>query len=150
MGGNTTLAAPLGHINVHIRDGSAILLHDKPAYTTKETRDGPYALLVSQAADGYAFGNAYLDDGETPPPTPNSTLTFHASPGVLHVTREGSFGLKQKLARITVLGTGAQKPARVTVAGKAVGGWSFDAERERLVIAGLDLDLNSPMTISWK
>ena len=50
---------------MHIRDGSALLLHAAPAYTIHDTRAGPYSLLVSQAADGYAFGTAYLDDGET-------------------------------------------------------------------------------------
>ena len=42
---NTTLDAPLGHIPVHMREGAALLLHSRPAYTIAETRDGAYALL---------------------------------------------------------------------------------------------------------
>jgi hypothetical protein len=70
-GANVTLAAPLGHINVHVRDGAAILLHAAPAYTVAETRRGPFELLVTQAADGVAMGEAYVDDGESVPPTPS-------------------------------------------------------------------------------
>src|ERR1700733_4006377 len=53
-----TLTAPLGHINVHVRDGSAILLHAVPAYTIEETQQGPFSLLVSLSADSQAFGTA--------------------------------------------------------------------------------------------
>ena len=75
-GGNTTLDAPLSHINVHIGDNSALLLHQEPGYTTYETREGPYALLVSLNVAGTAFGTAYVDDGISFPPGPSLCLTF--------------------------------------------------------------------------
>ena len=84
-GATVTLDAPLGHINVHIRDGSAILLHAKPGYTTTETREGPYELLVSLDKQGRAFGTAYVDDGESVPPTPHTNLKFWAEGGVLFI-----------------------------------------------------------------
>ncbi|OCH87274.1 hypothetical protein OBBRIDRAFT_837500 [Obba rivulosa] len=97
----TTLRAPLGHINIHIRDGSALLLHARPAYTINETQSGPYSLLVSQAADGYAFGNAYIDDGETTPPTPNRTLTVHSQRGAVRVQSQGNYKITPKLTAVT-------------------------------------------------
>ena len=103
--GTATFSAPLGHINVHVRDGSAILLHAEPGYTTTETRAGPYSLLVSQASDGYAFGTAYIDDGISIPPTPNTTVEFHAKKGSLSITSSGSFKVDQSLESVTILGT---------------------------------------------
>ncbi|KAJ3553463.1 hypothetical protein NM688_g3600 [Phlebia brevispora] len=147
VGGNTTLAAPLGHINVHVRDGSVILLHQQPGYTITETRQGPYSLLVSQATDGYAFGDAYIDDGESIPPTPSTRLTFHAAKGSLKIAGEGSFSLEEKLDTITILGT--TKPTTVTVEGKSILTWQYIDAQDKLVVSGLSLDLNSPITLLW-
>lgn len=147
IGTNTTLDAPLGNINVHVRDGSAILLHSQPAYTIEETRQGPYSLLVSQAADGYAFGTAYIDDGETVPPTPNSALTFKALKGSLSITHHGTFEITQKLDTITILG--AEKPSNVKLNGDDVEFQYTDAQ-QKLTLSSLSVDLNEPLSLSWK
>ncbi|KAH9885232.1 glycosyl hydrolases family 31-domain-containing protein [Cubamyces lactineus] len=117
-GANSTLDAPLGHINVYIRDGSAMLLHAQPDYTTAETRAGPYSLLVSQASDGYAFGTAYVDDGESVPPTPHMTLTFRARKGKLTIAAVGNYDVEQKLEIVTVLGARSRQPREVKLNGK--------------------------------
>jgi alpha-glucosidase len=104
VGGNTTLSAPLGHINVHIRDSSALLIHANPQYTIAETRETDYTLLVSQAKDGYAFGTAYLDDGISYPPGPNKTVTFAVSEGQIIIESKGLYNVQQKLQNVTVLG----------------------------------------------
>ncbi|KAJ7431499.1 hypothetical protein B0H11DRAFT_1761913, partial [Mycena galericulata] len=72
-GTNTTLSAPLGHINVH--DGAVLLLHQAPAHTTVETLSRPFVLLVTQSASGHAFGAVYLDDSVSNPPAPCTTIT---------------------------------------------------------------------------
>ncbi|RPD82750.1 hypothetical protein L226DRAFT_450346 [Lentinus tigrinus ALCF2SS1-7] len=147
----TTLDAPLGHINVHVRDGAAILLHAEPAYTTTETRAGPYALLVTQDASGYAFGTAYVDDGESVPPTPHTTITFQAQKGQLSISATGDYIVEQKLDTITVLGVGADKPGSVQVDGQDVdeSSWEFDAGLERLIVKGLGVDLNKGASLTW-
>ena len=146
---NTTLSAPLGHIPVHIRDGSAILLHSTPGYTIAETLQSPYSLLVSQAADGYAFGTAYFDDGESIPPTPNCNAQFHVSKGSLKIESSGTFTVGPKLETVTILGT--EKPTKVEVGGQSVNGWEFFEAQQKLVLSGLDVDLNSPATtITWQ
>lgn len=148
VGTNTTLDAPLGHINVHVRDGSVILLHSKPGYTITETQASPYTLLISQAKDGYAFGTAYFDDGETVPPTPHSDVQFHVSKGSLKIATSGNFHITQKLSAVTVLGTA--KPTQVSVGGKVVKSWEYIAAQEKLVISGLSVDFNQPATVEWK
>lgn len=146
-GAPTTLAAPLGHINVHIRDGSAILLHAKPAYTVEETRQGPYSLLISQSAEGQASGSAYIDDGVSYPPGPSKVLTFAATKRQLQVTARGSFTVKQQLRDIVVLGL-ASKPSQVLLNGRRIDDWSFSKPQGKLSV-NVNIDLNSPTTLEW-
>ncbi|EIW75706.1 glycoside hydrolase family 31 protein [Coniophora puteana RWD-64-598 SS2] len=147
-GGTTTLPAPISTINAHIRDGSALLLHQEPAYTIYETRLGPYALLVSLSAAGGAFGTAYVDDGESYPPGDSRTLTFVANPGQFRIQSEGAYDVAQKLETITVLGV-AQKPSGVSVQGRAVGNFTYLPATEELVLSNLGLDLNEGATVNW-
>ncbi|KAI0756205.1 glycosyl hydrolases family 31-domain-containing protein [Daedaleopsis nitida] len=150
-GAPTTLAAPLGHINVHVRDGAAILLHAQPGYTTTETRAGPYALLVALDKHGHASGTAYVDDGESVPPTPSTTLAFAARGGALSVSSVGNFAIAQKLDTITVLGVGSERPHAIKANGAAVkeGQVEFDARVGKVVLKGLGLDLNKGVSVSW-
>ncbi|KAJ7473458.1 glycosyl hydrolases family 31-domain-containing protein [Mycena latifolia] len=148
-GRNTTLAAPLGHIPVHVRGGAALLLHHAPAYTIEETRAGPFALLVAPDAAGAASGHAYLDDGLSSPPGPSTTVSVQAQKGKVTVSSKGKFHVAQKLAAVTVLGV-AKKPAEVEVGGKRVGGFAYTAATQKLVLTGLAVDLNKGTTIEWK
>ena len=147
-GGYTTLRAPLGHINVHIRDGSVLLLHSKPGYTTAETRRGPYSLLVSLSKDSIATGSAYLDDGVSLPPGPSKTLAMHARTGRLSIQPRGKFVVPQKLDEVVILGV-MERPKSVEVQGRRYSDWMFSGDREKLLITNLDLDLNVPSTIEW-
>jgi len=145
-GGNTTLDAPISHINVHIRDNSALLLHKEPGYTIYETRAGPYALLVSLNTAGTAFGTAYVDDGVSFPPGPSRSLTFQAAESTLMIESEGEYVIEQKLETITVLGV--QKPTQVTLQGQTVQGWTYEEGTEELVL-NASLDLNGQVTLAW-
>ena len=149
MSTNTTLAAPLGHINLHVRDGAAILLHQQPAYTIAETRAGPYALLVHQAEDGYAFGTAYIDDGETVPPTPNTTLTITARRGALTLRSSGDYQIAEQLGEVTVLGVEPTDPQQVMINGALAVNWTFDSALDTLVIHGLNVNLNQDIDVMW-
>ena len=148
---------------MHVRDGAAILLHAQPGYTTAETRQGPYALLVTLDGEGRASGTAYVDDGESVPPTPHTTLGFRASGGRLAIEAQGDFKVEQKLESVTILGVGSGKPRAVSVQSgesaasetissaslKAEEDWEFDAGLERLVLKNLGVDLNGGATVSW-
>ncbi|KAI5116414.1 hypothetical protein M0805_008490 [Coniferiporia weirii] len=154
IGTNTTLDAPLSHINVHIRDGAVLLLHGQPAYTTTETRNGSYSLLitlpVSGSADGVAsaFGTAYVDDGESFPPGPSTTLTFNAWRDQVIVEPKGTFEITQKLEQVTVLGV--QKPSQVVIQGSRLADWEYFEGQEKLVVSGIKADLNKPINLTWE
>jgi len=143
-----TLAAPLSHINVHIRDGSIILLHAKPAYTIEETRQGPYSLLVSQSSQGLAYGTAYVDDGISNPPVPNRILKFLSTPNEVVISSEGDFTIEQKLTDITILGVDYE-PTSVLINGRMVGNWTYGAQQGKLVAHEIDADLNVPVLLEW-
>lgn len=146
--GDVTLPAPLGHINVHVRDGSAILLHAQPGYTIEETRQGPYSLLVSLTRNGDAIGHAYVDDGVSIPPTSNRILNFVASRASLAISSRGTFDIKQRIHEITILGVHT-KPQRVTVQGRHAT-WHYVPTTQKLVINQNDLDLNQDARILWE
>ncbi|EIW75819.1 glycoside hydrolase family 31 protein [Coniophora puteana RWD-64-598 SS2] len=147
-GGNTTLQSPLSTINVHIRDGSALLLHAKPGYTINETRSGPYGLLVSLNKGGNAFGTAYVDDGESDPPGDSRILSFVAQGGALTISSQGSYDIEQKLESVTVLGV--QKPSSVSVGGQAVANFTYLDATQELVVGSVTMDLNKGTTITWQ
>jgi len=157
LSGNTgettkmTIAAPLGHINVHIRGGSVLLLHAKPAYTIYETRSGPYELLVSLDGEGNACGDAFVDDGDGAFGADSGrNLVFKAGGGKLSVgSGTGSYLVGQPLERVTVLGVG-EKPQRVVVQGQEVTGWEYDETIGKLDICGFSVDLNGDVEVSWK
>lgn len=147
----TTLSAPLGHINVHIRDGSALLLHSKPAYTIEETRQGPYSLLVSQTSQGLAHGTAYIDDGVSNPPGPSRVLSFVSTKREVFITGVGAFKVRSELQEITVLGVG-DKPTSVWLNGRYVNAdmWTYVPRQEKLVAFGLNVSLNQAFSLKWE
>ncbi|KAF4566163.1 hypothetical protein EYR36_011578 [Pleurotus pulmonarius] len=146
--GDVTLPAPLGHINVHVRDGSAILLHAQPGYTIEETRQGPYSLLISLTRNGDAIGHAYVDDGVSIPPTSNRVLNFLANRAGLAISSKGSFDIKQRLHEVTILGVHTH-PQRVTVQGRQTKSWRYIPTTAKLVIDQIDLDLNQEARVLW-
>jgi alpha-glucosidase len=147
MAGTAMLDAPLGHINVHIRDGSALLLYRDPKNTVEDTSKSPYELLVHLARDGYAHGSAYVDDGKSDPLGPATHLKITGNKGKLVIDSNGSFKINNKLEKVTLLGV-ASKPMNVTVGGKAMK-FTYDASVQRVVMDGLSIDLNKDTVVMF-
>ena len=57
------LDAPLGHIPVHIRSGSVLLVYNEPKYTLKETREGSMGVVIHLNDNEEAEGVFHMDDG---------------------------------------------------------------------------------------
>ncbi|KAJ7439652.1 glycoside hydrolase family 31 protein [Mycena latifolia] len=145
--GRDILVTPVLTSNASTVD--ALLLHESPAYTIEETRQGPFALLVAQSADGSAFSTAYIDDGISDPPGSSTTVTFQASKNSVTIASEGEFKVMQKLVQVTILGV-ETKPTLVSVGGKAVQEFTYNSAQQELVLTGLAVDLNEGTTVSWK
>ncbi|KNG46673.1 glycoside hydrolase family 31 protein [Stemphylium lycopersici] len=105
-GVNTTISAPLGHIPVYIRGGS-VLPTQEPGYTTTESRQNPWGLIVALSSEGAASGSLYIDDGESIEPESCLDVTFAAMSGHLKVDVEGEFKDTNALANVTILGAPA-------------------------------------------
>ncbi len=105
-----------------------------------------------RVGNGYAFGTTYVDDGETVPPTPNTTLTITAHKGAVSSHPSGTYHLSQRLSSLTVLGAGERKPNRLGQRERSE--WlevrrGFGAANPKLTISDLKVDLNHPVVITW-
>ena len=100
---NVTLSAPLEHINVHAR-GGAIFTLQTPAYTTEETKNNPYSLLVVLDDNESATGMVYLDDGVSLVPNATKIVQYTYSNGCLRSSIEGPYQESAALANITIIG----------------------------------------------
>jgi len=102
-GNNVTIPAPLGHIPVYVRGGS-ILPMQQPGYTTLESRQNPWSLLVALDAIGDAEGQLYLDDGDSVAPEHSLHVDFTVARNSLQASASGSYNDTNALADVTVMG----------------------------------------------
>lgn len=102
-GVNTTIDAPLGHIPVFIRGGSVLPLQE-PGYTTTESRNNPWGLVVALSDDGDATGSLYVDDGISLEPNATLSIQFAATDGQLKANVTGDYADSNALGNVTVLG----------------------------------------------
>ena len=158
-----TIEVPLGKIGLHIRSGTAIVLHQEPGYTIASTRRSDLSLVVSLSpgTDGSAHGKVYLDDGESLPPTPYREVEIFAEGGrhggKIRFVGEGTYVSQPKLQKVVVLindvsGGEHKGIKKVWVGGKTWKSWSWDGKLGELVIEKLGIDLNGSTlsTIGWQ
>ncbi|KAG2415014.1 alpha-glucosidase precursor [Aspergillus terreus] len=134
-GVNKTLSAPLGHIPVFVRGGSVIPMQE-PALTTTDARKTPWSLLTSLSSEGTAWGELYLDDGESVTPDETLLVTFQAAHSKLRATPKGNWEESNALANVTVLGV-AKEPRNVRFNGKKVSSVAYNATSQVLSVGGL-------------
>ncbi|EPX71699.1 alpha-glucosidase Agl1 [Schizosaccharomyces octosporus yFS286] len=133
---NKTMDAPLEHINVAIR-GSKVIPMQQPAYTTEETRENPFNLLVALDKQGTARGSLYADDGVSV--TPNATLwvDFSAKSNELSSVSFGNYNVRVPLANVTILGV-SSSPKQVQFNNEAVMSYNYINETKELIITKLE------------
>lgn len=135
-GENKTISAPLGHIPIYIRGGS-VLPQQEPGYTTYESRQNPWGLLVALSAQGSATGSLYVDDGESISPNATLSVKFAASNGTLSATVSGDWKDTNPLANITVLGL-SSTPGTVSLNGSPLSnGVNFNSTAGVLTVSDL-------------
>jgi alpha-glucosidase len=154
-GVNTSIPAPLGHIPVFVRGGS-VLPTQEPGYTTTESRNNPWGLMVALSGDGEACGSLYVDDGESLEPSATLEIELSAKDGCLKAAINGDYVDTNPLGNVTVMGLfdgiGDVKLNNEAVDDKSV---DYDEDSGVLRLTGLN-DLTSggawkdDWTLSWK
>ena len=137
-GVNTTIEAPLGHIPVYVRGGSVLPMQE-PAMTTRDARNTPWSLLASLDKEGSAFGQLYVDDGESISPEETLNVEFSIAESTLTASSRGTFPDSNCLAEVTVLGVSGS-PSSVTLNDAKVptSSISYNETSQVLSIGGLD------------
>jgi alpha-glucosidase len=152
-GVNTSIPAPLGHIPVFVRGGS-VLPTQEPGYTTTESRNNPWGLIVALSATGTAEGSLYVDDGESIEPEQMLSVTFQVKDGALEAAVDGGYQDKNAMGSVTIMGVGSV--GDVTLNGEPVGEGNakFDAETKILKVTLNDVTSGGAWqgawTLSWK
>uniref|UniRef100_A0A803TI31 P-type domain-containing protein n=1 Tax=Anolis carolinensis TaxID=28377 RepID=A0A803TI31_ANOCA len=150
-GENLKMAAPLDHINLHIREGT-ILPTQKPGCCTVISRGNPMRLIAALSQNANAWGDLYWDDGESLDAFAKgdySYLVFNVTQNtftsaVLHSNVEATHVTVDVL---TVYGVG-EEPKIVTVNGKE---WPFSyLTNQVLTVSDLQLSLSQGFSIQWK
>lgn len=135
-GENVTIPAPLGHIPVYVRGGS-ILPQQEALYTTEESRNSPWSLLVALDADGAATGEIYIDDGMSLSPPDSLYVDLTASNGTLYASARGTYPDTNALANVTIMGVQSQ-PGTVSLNGAQVTSeCSYNSTSKVLSLKGL-------------
>ena len=139
---------------MYVRGGSVLPIQE-PGYTTTESRNNPWGLIVALSTDGTASGNLYVDDGESLEPESCLDVTFAAMTGQLNVNVEGEFKDTNALANVTILG--APAVGQVKLNGETIDASkvSYNSTSSVLKLSGLN-DLTSggawqgSWTLSWE
>uniref|UniRef100_A0A670XY36 Lysosomal alpha-glucosidase-like n=1 Tax=Pseudonaja textilis TaxID=8673 RepID=A0A670XY36_PSETE len=118
-GESLKMAAPLDHINVHLREGT-ILPTQKPGGSTWVTRRNPLTLIAALSQTSTAWGDLFWDDGDsldTFEKGDYSYLVFN----VTQVRRSHLRAMRRRRELPLVYGV-REEPKTVTVSGK---NWTF-------------------------
>lgn len=138
---NKTLDAPLDFINVHLRGGHILPLQLR-GYTTTDSRQNPFKLLIVLDRDGEAHGSLYLDDGYSIEPNATKEVELQYAHHTLNVSMRGTFDMPNPLANVTIAGFGLDLPKSVQLCGACGRGSvhinTFDLEGSMLHITGLE------------
>ncbi|ERE90168.1 maltase-glucoamylase, intestinal-like protein [Cricetulus griseus] len=151
-----TLAAPLEHINLHVR-GGYILPWQRPALNTHLSRMNPLGLLIALDENKEARGELFWDDGKSKDLTTNNILCkFSVTQNHLDVSAVGStFSNPDDLAFQEIKIFGTQVLHNVTVKHNGVTSQmspqvTYDPNMKVAVITGIQLLLNESYTVEWE
>ncbi|XP_040858424.1 uncharacterized protein LOC121170993 [Ochotona curzoniae] len=151
------LAAPLDHINLHVR-GGYVLPWQEPALNTNQSRQNALGLIIALDENKEAKGELFWDDGDTKDTVANNAYLlceFSATQNQLEVKISQS-GYKDPnniaFREIKILGT--QEPSNIIVKHNGVlieisPNVTYDYSSKVAVITEIDLILGEAYTVEW-
>ncbi|XP_043945694.1 lysosomal alpha-glucosidase-like [Protopterus annectens] len=150
-GESVQLAAPLDHINLHVREGS-IIPTQKPGTTTWVSSGNNMRIIATLSSDATAYGDLFWDDGDsidTYETGEYSYLVFNVSQktftsSVLHLNVEATY---ITIDTLTVFGV-QEEPTKTAVNGNEVP-FSY-SESKVLTVENLQLNLSKEFVMRWQ
>ncbi|XP_069737638.1 maltase-glucoamylase-like [Phaenicophaeus curvirostris] len=154
----SNLAAPLEHINLHVR-GGYVLAQQSPANTTFYSRKNPLALTVALDDNQLAEGRLYWDDGVRIGAYEDGVYLLssftargnvleikvlhrgYVDPNNLKFTQIKILGVTQNVREVTVSQDGGTIPSPHAVL--------YDSGKQVLTITRLELELGQNYTLQW-
>ncbi|XP_076020739.1 lysosomal alpha-glucosidase [Genypterus blacodes] len=146
------LPAPLGTINVHVREGH-IIPQQEPALTTTASRRNPFFLTVALSSGGWAWGDLFWDDGD-------SLDTFETGNHCYIIFIAGQSQVVSDPVRLNgaldglVLGGlrvfGVPSPPHYVWAnGEKVRDFTYRTDTKALTVTSLALPMSKVFTVQW-
>uniref|UniRef100_A0A8C9UM29 Sucrase-isomaltase, intestinal n=1 Tax=Spermophilus dauricus TaxID=99837 RepID=A0A8C9UM29_SPEDA len=137
------LAAPLNHINLHVRGGYILPLQE-PALNTHLSRQNPLGLIIALDENNEASGELFWDDGESI--GESNRLDVKISQATYKDPNNLAF------QQIKIFGT--QEPRNVTVKHNGVLSQTapkvtYDAQLKVAIITEISLVLGEEYTVEW-
>eukprot|EP01027_Heterolobosea_sp_BB2_P019554 GEZU01027469.1.p1 GENE.GEZU01027469.1~~GEZU01027469.1.p1 ORF type:complete len:327 (+),score=82.64 GEZU01027469.1:837-1817(+) len=154
-----TLEAPIDVINAHVRGGFIIPTNSNPQLTTYETRKQPFELIVALNETGEAFGDLFIDDGESLANIAELQYTFVEFSAITRGTTTKLIGYARingypqaknaLLGSVKVYGVFSGDVCWVTVDGDQTSEFRFDQDAQVLYISNLQAHMVPNFAIVW-
>ncbi|XP_041862575.1 lysosomal alpha-glucosidase isoform X2 [Melanotaenia boesemani] len=146
------LQAPLDTINVHVREGH-IIPQQEPALTTTASRRKPFFLTVALSAGGWALGDLFWDDGDSPKTFEMQNycyVIFSAEQSQIVSAPQKLNGDLDSLVLggLQVFGV-PSAPLYVLANGEKVSDFTYCTDTKVLTVTNLALPLPKPFTVQW-
>nr|XP_023423179.1 uncharacterized protein LOC100714419 [Cavia porcellus] len=151
------LAAPLDHINLHVRGGYILPLQE-PALNTHLSRKNPLGLLIALDENKEARGELFWDDGESKDTVANNVYLlceFSATQNHLEVKiSQSTYKDPNNLAFQEIKILGIEEPINVTVKhngvlSQASPNVTYDPNLKVAIISDINLVLGEAYTVEW-
>ncbi|KAM5190698.1 maltase-glucoamylase [Callospermophilus lateralis] len=151
------LAAPLNHINLHVR-GGYILPFQEPALNTHLSRQNPLGLIIALDENNEASGELFWDDGASIDTVANKVYLFcefSATQNRLDVKiSQATYKDPNNLAFQQIKIFGTQEPSNITVKHngvliQAAPKVTYDAQLKVAIITEISLVLGEEYTVEW-
>ncbi|KAL2316104.1 Alpha-glucosidase Agl1 [Schizosaccharomyces pombe] len=143
---NITMSAPLGYVNIAVRGGNIIPLQ-QPGYTTYESRNNPYSLLIAMDNNGFASGSLYIDDGISMQTNSSLSVKLNSNSNTITCVVSGTMVSSPSLANITILGL-SNPPNTILFNGQQLSDYQYSDQT--LSLTNLqDLTVDGAFSKNW-
>jgi len=149
--GYAVLPASYDRVNLFVRAGT-IVPTQEPALTTTLSRKNPFGLIVALDSKGDAIGSQYIDDGDSfidSDPRKSLMINLKCTKSTITTQPLGSYEPVNPILDSVRLFGANQLVKNVTVNGKNITSYAYNATSKVLTITNIGIKITSNNTITW-